>query len=194
MTRRLATMPWILAVVIANVLWVGCSFDARYSEGVPCGENESCPSGLTCHLGACVSMIPIDMEPDMQPPEGLPAALTCADPGVIPATGGMAIGTTAGAISKMSSLCAGLVQNGPDRVYRITMNGQALRVTIVGLRKAYVIAACVVSPNTPVCLGNVRATDGNPIVVTPAVGDAFVIVDDENAAAASTYTLTLTVL
>lgn len=192
MTRRLVTMPRIYPLVIAFL--VGCSFDARYPEGVPCGENDSCPSGLTCHLGACVSMIPIDMAPDMTPPEGLPPMLTCADPGVFPSTGGIMTGTTVGAASKMSSFCAGTLHNGPDRVYRITMNGQQLRVTIDGGRKAYVIAPCMEAQNTPACVGNVRATMGNPILVTPAAGFAFVVVDDDLAAAASAYTLTLTVL
>lgn len=186
-------MPRILVAVLA-LSGGGCVFDAKYTEGVPCGEGESCPSGLTCHLGACVAMIPIDMPPDEPPPEGLPAALTCADPGVFADTGGTVTATTAGATSKMSSLCNGLVHNGPDRVYRIMMTGQQLRVTITGLRKAYVIASCVESPNTPACLGNVRATEGNPIVVTPAVGPAFVVVDDETAAAQGSYTLQLTVL
>ena len=95
----------------------------------------------------------------------------------------------------MSSQCpAGLPNNGPDRVYKIMMNGtQPLRVSIVGMRKAYVLMACTESPNTPNCLGNVRATEGNPIVVTPMpAGPAFVVVDDENAGLSSSYTLTLT--
>ena len=183
-------MPRFLVVVIA--ILGACSFDARYSEGVPCTDGE-CPSGLVCHLERCVSMIPIDMMLDV-PPEGPPAALTCADPGVFGPTGGTVMATTEGATSKMSSLCGGIVQNGPDRVYRIMMNGEQLRVSIAGGRKAYVLASCVVAPNTPNCLDGVRATDGNPIVVTPAAGPAFVIVDDENAAAMSSYTLTLTVL
>jgi hypothetical protein len=183
-------MPRFLVALI--VILGACSFDARYSEGVPCTDKK-CPSGLVCHLERCVSMIPVDMMIDVPPPEGPPPALTCLDPGVFPATGGTVMATTVGATSKMSSLCAGLVHNGPDRVYRIMMNGQQLRVSIANGRKAYVIASCVESP-TPACLGNVRATDGNPIVVTPAVGPAFVVVDDELAAAMSTFTLTLTVL
>lgn len=190
---RARTMPRFLVAVIA--LSSGCFFDAKYTEGVPCGDGDKCPSGLTCHLGACVSMIPIDMPPDL-PPDMMttPAALTCADPGLFGATGGVVMATTVGATSKMSSLCGGVVQNGPDRVYRIMMSGQQLRVAIDGGRTAYVIAACVESPNTPACLGNTPATMGNPITVTPAVGPAFVVVDDPTAAAQSAYTLTLTVL
>ncbi|MDQ3339802.1 MAG: hypothetical protein M4D80_31975 [Myxococcota bacterium] len=186
-------MPRFLVAVIA--ILGGCSFDARYSEGVPCTDDR-CPSGLVCHLDRCVSMIPIDMMIDVPPPEGPPPALTCADPGVFPASGGTVMATTVGATSKMSSFCTGLVHNGPDRVYRIMMNGtQSLRVTVDGGRKGYVLATCVESPNTPNCFGAARATTGNPIVVTPAVaGPVFVVVDDENAAAMSAYTLTLTVL
>ena len=179
--------------LVAVIVLGACSFDARYSEGVPCTDGE-CPSGLICHLERCVSTIPIDMMIDVPPPEGgPPPALTCADPG-LPMSGVSVTATTVGATSKMSSLCGGLVHNGGDRVYRIMMNGEQLRVAIAGGRKAYVIESCVESPNTPACLGNVRATDGNPIVVTPAVGPAFIVVDDEIAAAMSAYTLTLTVL
>ena len=178
--------------VFAVIVLGACSFDARYSEGVPCTDGE-CPSGLVCHLERCVSMIPIDMMVDVPPPEGPPPALTCADPGV-PMSGVTVTATTVGATSKMSSLCNGLVHNGPDRVYRIMMNGEQLRVAVEGGRKAYVIQSCLESPNTPACLGSVRATAGNPIVVTPAVGPAFVVVDDEKAALSSTYMLTLTVL
>jgi hypothetical protein len=179
--------------VFAVIVLGACSFDARYSEGVPCTDGE-CPSGLLCHQDRCVSMIPIDMMIDVPPPEGPPPALTCADPGVFASTGGTVMATTQGATSKMASFCGGIVHNGPDRVYRIMMNGEQLRVSIAGGRKAYVIATCLEGANTPACLGNVRATDGNPIVVTPAVGPAFVVVDDELAAAMSDYTLTLTVL
>ena len=186
-------MPRFLVAVL--VILSGCFFDARYTDGVRCSDGK-CPSGLVCHtaIDTCVTSIPIDMAPDMTI-DAPPAALTCADPGLFADTGGTTMATTAGATSKMSSLCGGLVQNGPDRVYRIMMNGtNQLRVSVEGGRKAYVIASCIESPNTPACLGNVRATAGNPIVVTPAVGPAFVVVDDETAAAQSAYTLTLTVL
>jgi hypothetical protein len=187
-------MPRFLVAVIA--ILGGCSFDARYSEGVPCTDGE-CPSGLVCHLERCVAMIPVDMMIDVPPPEGPPPALTCADPGVFPATGGTVMATTVGGTSKMSSLCTGLVHNGPDRVYQIMMNGaQSLRVSVEGGRKGYVLLMpCIESPNTPMCFGAARATAGNPITVTPmAAGPVFVVVDDELAGASSTYTLTLTVL
>lgn len=186
-------MPRFLLALTLFVVGA-CSFDAKYSEGVPCGSDQRCPSGLICHQGACLSMIPIDMPLDEMPPEGPPPALTCADPGIIPSTGGTANGTTAGGTSKMSSLCSGTQHLGADRVYKIMMNGQQLRVSITGMRKAYVILACTESPNTPNCLGATRATEGNPIVVTTAVGPAFIVVDDDIAAAQGTYSITLTVL
>jgi len=179
----------VLVIVVG-----GCFFDGGYGgASVRCSDGQ-CPSGLVCHLGTCVTSIPIDTMED-----GLidapPAALTCADPGPFPAAGGTTMGTTVGRPSKMSSMCGGFVMNGPDAVYRITMSGGAqLRVTIDGGRKAYVIAGCVESPSTPVCLGNAVAAMGAPILVTPAAGPAFVVVDDENAASSSTYALTLTVL
>jgi hypothetical protein len=186
-------MPRFLVAVLA-LSSSGCFFDAKYSEGVPCGDNMSCPSGLLCHQDRCVSMIPIDMAVIDTPPEGPPPALTCADPGVFPGSGSDS-GTTAGTTSKMSSTCGGFVNNGPDRVYRIMMNGTAmLRVHIdAGSRKAYVLASCVESPSTPACLGNVRAQMGNPITLQPAAGPAFVVVDDELAGATGTYTLRLEV-
>ena len=177
-------LPW-LALVGA------CSFDASYTGMIRCSDGR-CPSGLVCHLETCVTMIPDDIAPDIQV-DAPPAALTCADPGPFADTGGVTSGTTVGASSKMSSSCGGFVMNGPDRVYRIMMDGtEQLRVSITGLRKAYVLASCVEAPSTPVCVGNARATEGNPLLVTPPAGAVYVVVDDENAAAASSYQLTLT--
>lgn len=181
------------------LLWLalvgGCFFDASYSGTIRCGDGR-CPSGLICHepSATCVTTIPDDVLPDV--PDAPPAALTCADPGLFAATGGTVTGTTTGGTSKMSSTCGGFINNGADRVYRIEMDGtKQLRVSIdEGARKAYVIAACVESPNTPACLGNDRASLGDPIVVTPAAGPAYVVVDDEVAGVggAGPYRLTLT--
>lgn len=185
-------MPRFLLVL--TIFVGGCAFDARYAEGVACSDGK-CPSGLTCHMERCVSMIPIDMAMNEMPPEGPPAALNCADPGAL--TSGVAVtGTTAGGTSKMSSSCGGFVNNGPDRVYRITMNGtNQLQVHIdSGGRKAYVLAGCIESPTTPACLGNTRASLGSPILVTPAAGPAFVVVDDETAGLSGPYTLRVQVL
>lgn len=173
------------------VLVGGCSFDATYSGTIRCSDGR-CPSGLVCHQETCVTMIPDDIAPDIQI-DAPPAALTCADPGLFAATGGTVTGTTTGGTSKMSSLCDGLVMNGADRVYRIEMDGtQQLRVSITNMREAYVIADCVPAPNTPACLGNAYASEGNPLLVTPAAGEVFVIVDDINAGSVGDYQLTLT--
>jgi hypothetical protein len=187
-------MPRFLVAVLA-VSSSGCFFDAKYREGVPCGDGMSCPSGLTCHLDQCVSMIPIDMSSEMLP-EGLPPAnLVCSDPGIFPVTGGTTSGTTVDAPANMSSMCDGSNNLGPDRVYQITMNGtNMLRVHIdAGARKAYVLTSCVESPSTPACLGSARAELGNPLTVKPAAGKAFIVIDDELAGATGPYTLRLEV-
>jgi hypothetical protein len=193
-------MPWILAVC-ASVLVGGCFFKADYDGGTfTCSDSDPrCPSGLICHQGACLTSIPdaaidaLDAPPDTQQ-----AALTCADPGIFPASGGTRSGTTAGRPSKMAASCGGFVNNGPDAVYRIDLAaGKMLRVAITsGALKAYVIPTCTETPpGTPACLGNTRALPGSPIVVTPAAGPSWVIVDEENAGATGgPYGLTLTVL
>jgi hypothetical protein len=187
-------MPRFLVGVLV-VSSSGCFFDAKYREGVPCGDSMSCPSGLTCHEAKCVSMIPIDMSGSEMPPEGLPPSFVCNDPGLFPTTGGTMSGTTTGAPATMTGNCDASTNTGPDRVYRITMNGtNMLRVHIdAGARKAYVLAACSPSPATPACLGNARAQLGNPITVQPAAGDAYIVVDDEIATASGPYTLRLEV-
>jgi hypothetical protein len=122
------------------------------------------------------------------------AGLTCADPG---AAVGSVPGTTVGRTSTISSLCGGLVMNGPDAVYRVSASaGQTIHVSITGSYavKAYVIAPCVIAPTTPACLGNVAAIAGVPLAVpAPTTGDYFVVVDDENPALSGTYDLTVTV-
>ena len=81
-----------------------------------------------------------------------------------------------------------------DAVFKIVLPAAStLRVDITGGRKAYVIGTCVPSPSTPACIGNARAIMGTPLMLAPVGGPAFVVVDDENAAASGTYTLTLTV-
>jgi hypothetical protein len=178
-----------------------CSFDGRYPDGVPCGSDNKCPSGKTCFEGACLSMIPVDMAPDeMVPPDMKVPDFTCADAGIVAVTGGTVMGTTVGGSSRMSSSCGGFVNNGFDHVYRIEMTGtNMLRVSIdAGARKAYVLtmSSCVPAPSTPVCIGSARASMGNPLTVSPLMGTAWVVVDDETAGAggAGTYTMTLTVL
>lgn len=176
---------WILALL------GGCFFEADYRGTYSCTDGR-CPSGLTCVANSCVAEVPVDAPPDSPevPPDTRMPALTCADPGVL-AGGETAMGDTTGKPTQLSSMCGGFVMNGREAVYRIAITaGQDLLVSITGARKAYVIATCSVP--APACLGNTLAVEGNPLSVTPATGDAFVIVDDENPANAGPYTLTLT--
>jgi hypothetical protein len=171
----------------------GCFFEADYNDGgvLPCGDGR-CPSGLTCNASdICVAAIDAGLDADADAAiDAREVALTCADPGEIPSAGGTVMGTTVDRNAVVSPLCGGFVMNGREAVYRITLAaGDQLLVSIMGDRKAYVIAQCV-NP-APACLGNMFATQGSPISVTPAAGESFVIVDDENPAFASEYTLTL---
>jgi hypothetical protein len=184
---RVATMPRLLACAIGFL--GGCLFEADYRGTYACTDGR-CPSGLTCVANACVSEVPTDGPVDTV--DAREPALTCADPGVIASAGGTAIATTIDHPTQLSSMCDGFVMNGREAVYRIELAaGDQLLVSITGARKAYVIAQCVTP--APACLGNSLATAGNPIAVTPAAGPSFVIVDDENPAAAGEFTLTLTV-
>lgn len=181
-------LRWPLAIALLG----GCFFEADYRGTYSCTDGR-CPSGLTCVANSCVAEVPADAPtdspPDVAPDTRMPA-FTCADPGVL-ASGDTPTGDTTGKPTQLSSLCGGFVMNGREAVYRIAITaGQDLLVSITGARKAYVIGACVVP--APACLGNTLAVDGNPISVTPAAGDAFVIVDDENPANAGAYTLTVT--
>jgi hypothetical protein len=185
-------MPRPVAICAATFLLGGCFFSADY-VGASCRDG-ICPAGLTCAANVCVAGDPGDAgsADALDALDARLAALTCADPGIVAAAGGQELGTTVGRGSTVSSMCGGFVMNGKDAVYTITLAaGDQLLVDIAGGRKAYVIATCV-SP-APACLGNMFATAGNPISVTPAAGASFIIVDDENPANESTYTLTLTV-
>jgi hypothetical protein len=182
-------MPRFVAVCVA-IFVGGCSFEADYSGGGFACNDGRCPAGLDCIENVC--RIPIDAAPDdaEDAPDAREPALTCADPGIL--TGDTVMGDTTNKPMVLSSMCGGFVMNGRETVYSITVGaGDSLRVAITGARKAYVIATCTVP--APACLGNTRAVDGLPITVTPAAGDAFVIVDDENPANTGAYTLTVTV-
>lgn len=186
-------IPLLVAAICAAAL-AGCFFSADYGSGnFTCTDNV-CPADFECIAGHCQRIRhdagpPIDMMIDARLP-----ALTCADPGAIPATGGMADGTTVGRSNTVASACGGFVFNGKDAIYKIDLTaGKMLHVDVKGGRKAYVIAACIVSPNTPACIGNTVALPGSPITVTPAAGPSFIIVDDENPANASAYMLDVTI-
>jgi hypothetical protein len=175
----------------AMILLGGCFFEADYRGTYSCTDGQ-CPSGLVCVSNMCVTEAPADASdaPVDVPPDTRMPALTCADPGVL-ASGVAQTGDTTGKPMSLSSMCGGFVMNGHEAVYKIAVTaGDSLLVAITGARKAYVIATCTTP--APACLGNDFATDGDPISVTPATGDAFVIVDDENPANAGTYGLTVT--
>jgi hypothetical protein len=193
---------WHGAVIMPRILGLcalgfvgGCVFSADYGgSGIHCSDGR-CPDGLTCRADQTCGP-PLDAASDDAPRDARLAALTCSDPGVLPATGGTATGTTVGRTNTVSASCAGFVMNGKDAIYRIDVPaGATLLVDVAGGRKAYVLpaASCVAPPTTPACVGDTLAVAGNPLSVMPAAGNAFVVIDDENPASASTYTLTVTV-
>ncbi len=169
-------------------------FDANYAGGKYRCSDGICPTGMRCTAEHECTSMPIDARVDVPrdtPDDGhTGAALTCADPGVLPAGGGSASGSTVSQMNLVSASCGGFVMNGRDAVYRVSANaGQHVMVTVTGL-DAYVIAPCVQTPQTPACLGNVLATPGNPISPTVAVsGSQYVVVDDSNAATSGSYSI-----
>jgi hypothetical protein len=186
-------MPRIL------VLWAtlaGCGFDASYGGGhFKCSDGQ-CPSGLTCVADLCVAPVDAGLDATDAAIDARLAALTCADPGLFPAAGGTAQGSTAG-VSMISATCGGVVMNGPDTVYRVdTTAGEHVGVTIGGATypvNAYVISPCTTTPGTPLCVGNVFAAAGTPISVIVGAGPQFVIVDGISPAQSGVYTLTVAV-
>ena len=134
---------------------------------------------------------------DARPDAGPAHALTCSDPGVLASTGGTVSGSTGAPHGNhVTAICAGVVQNGADAVYAITLPvaGQ-LRVAISGSAAldAYVITPCAGAPATPSCLGNAIASAGNPLLVTATAGATYyVVVDSEQAAATGSYSVVVT--
>jgi hypothetical protein len=192
-------MPRIVLACVPFLVGA-CLFKANYEGGDLACSDGRCPAGLACHAdGRCGP--PIDAaardatDASDASIDARVEALTCADPGIIAGTGGMKTGTTAGRTSRMSASCGGFVNNGPDAVHRITLPaGTMVTVAITGTLKAYVIAGCVEQPSTPVCYGNARATSSVPLTISPAAGDSFIVVDEENpGASGAAYTLTVTV-
>jgi hypothetical protein len=188
-------MPRIAPVCVALVgagMAASCVFDASYTGGTYRCSDGKCPAGLTCSAGVCM---PPDARSIDAPPDTHVAALTCADPGVLGATGGSASGTTVGRSNTVNSSCGGVVTNGPDAVYRLTAAANAqVMVTIAGSYpvNAYLIAPCSVAPATPACESNALASAGSPITVTvPFAGEHFIVVDGVNPTVSGTYTLTV---
>ncbi|CAN5904493.1 hypothetical protein BH11MYX3_BH11MYX3_26630 [soil metagenome] len=195
-------MPWNLALCVL-VFASGCLFSADYGGGqYRCGDKK-CPEGLVCSADQRCVAIPVIDAPGGDGPgdtadgdgsiDARLAALTCVDPGVVPAAGGTETGTTVGRSSTISSMCGGSVMNAPDAVYRLTAAASDMYLIGITGVKAYVIAPCSVSPATPVCIGNMYASPGNPISITTTfTGQYFIVVDHDNAATAGAYTLTVT--
>ena len=189
---RLATMPRI--VVACAVLVGACFFQADYTGGHFRCTDGKCPSGLTCIAGTCGMPIDARIDTPDGPPDGKQAALTCMDPGVFPAAGGSASGSTnAPRVNTVSSSCGGQVMNGNDAVYKIDAAlGDHITLTISGYVGvyAYAIAPCVTQPSTPTCVGNMPASAGNPVTITvPATTAYFLVVDSVNPAQHGSYTL-----
>ncbi len=181
-------MPRNIALCVALA---ACRFSGDYRGGDYTCKDGVCPSDLVCVAAHCVGSAidgpPIDGThlPDMRV-----AALTCADPGALPASG-----TTVGRALLMSASCGGFVMNGRDAVYKLDATlGQQLLVTVTGnfAVKAYVLAPCLATPQTPLCVGNTFATPGNPAAITTTTAGAqFVVVDSENPTLEGSYTITV---
>ena len=174
------------------VLLLGaCSFDATYAGGKYTCSDGMCPSGYTCNAA---HLCEIPGMPDARMPDAPPAALTCADPGPFPATGGMTAGTTAGRSNTVSAMCGGLVMNGPDAIYRIDLPAAkqlTISITASYAANAYVLAPCTLAPATPTCETDMSAAPAAPLVVNATAGVHFIIVDNPNPALSGTYTLTV---
>jgi len=183
---------------VCALLVAACSFDAVYDGHYTCSDGQ-CPSGYTCNAAKqCVKpSTTIDGgRADGAAADARPAALTCADPGVVPAAGAIENGTTVGRSNTVSATCGGLVFNGPDAVYRFdaASAGVALTISIVAsyAANAYVIAPCALAPATPACIENAVAAPAAPLAFSaPAAGPYFIVVDGVDAALDGAYTLTI---
>lgn len=194
-------MPRI-ALVCLSLLLGACSFDADYSGGnyLCTGRENSCPLGLECRTVGdekrCLerSDAAIDALDDAMP-DARKAALNCADPGVIPPTGGGDMDTTVGRTPKVAPMCNGTVMTAVDAVYRITPGaGKQMLVDIATTNASFSVTAYVTTacPSTA-CLTNMYAFPGNPISVTTLAGDHYIVVDSGISADSGPYTLAVTI-
>jgi len=190
-------MPRMMLLALALV---ACRFDADYDDGTFRCSDGDCPAGLVCNAAElCVAPGAPDARAlDAAPPDAEVAALTCADPGLIPrGVEADFAGTTNGGVNHVSGTCLASIYNGPDDVYRATaVAGDDLTVTITGEStvRAYVVAddGCVPNPATPPCTGAMVAQPGFALELAnlPA-GDLFVLVDEVNPVGGTDYTLTV---
>ena len=184
-------IAWLCALLVG-----ACSFDASYPGGHYTCRDGQCPSGYTCSASKlCVAGggsadAAVDARPD-----GRVAALTCSDPGPIAATGGTVMGSTGSPrMNTVSASCGGEVMNGPDAVYRIDLAATAqLTITLSAsyAANAYLISPCTLEPATPTCETNTAASPGNPLVLSPAAGSHYLVVDNPNPALSGTYKVTV---
>lgn len=190
-------MPRLIAIVVGVAL-AACRFEADYDGGSYTCRDGVCPAGLVCNAAeTCVDPGAPDAAPpfDAAPPDAELAALTCADPGLIPRGETVFDGTTIGGVNHVSGSCAAAIYNGPDDIYRATaLAGDNLEVQITGEStvRAYVVTECVPNPQTPACSGGMVAQDGFALTLTnlPA-GDVYVLVDEVNPAGGTDYQLTV---
>lgn len=190
-------MPWI-ALVCACVLGA-CSFEADYTKGpFYCRNNRACPPGLVCDegIGECRAQ-PLDAAidtPDDTMVDARQAALNCADPGVLPPTGGGDANTTVGRTAKVAAMCDGTVMTAADAVYRITPGAGKQMLVDIATSESFLVTAYVTStcPSTT-CLTNSYASPGNPISVMALAGDHYIVVDSGVSAETGAYQLTVTV-
>jgi hypothetical protein len=193
-------------IALVCLLLVGaCRFDADYTGATVRCSDEMCPAGLECRevdghkvclekrMDAAIDMPADTMGMDADGNPGV--ALTCVDPGIL--TSGQPVsGNTTPRMNLMTSFCGGGVQNAYDAVYRITTTApnKQLLVSINSSLSAYVLNACMQTPNTAACLGSNPANQGNPInVAAAAAGNYWVVVDNLNAGIMGPYTLTVTI-
>lgn len=191
-------MPWIALLCLGLV--GACSFDADYTSGTYSCSDNKCPSGLVCQANMCVAerrdaaVDVVDTMPgdatDAQMPE-----LSCAVPGMLSTTGGMASGTTTGHMNNLFPQCNGFVMNGLDAVYSISpMPGKQMTVTIATASGSYMVAAYVTSPcMATACVSTQYATPGNSKTYTTVAGTQYIIVDSTIAGQSGPFTLTVTV-
>jgi hypothetical protein len=189
-------LTWLLGLALGLPAGA-CSFDASYAGGRYACSDGVCPQGLACSA-AKLCVAPGDGGGDGGAGgEGAVHALTCSDPDVLAPAGGSVSGTTAGRFDNVSASCGGVIANGPDAVYAIDLAlGAQLTVSISGSYSvaAYVIAPCIGTPGTPLCVGNMAAMPGDPLTVTTNVaGTQYVVVDAISPVDSGTYTLTVAV-